>query len=125
MNDTGINSDYWLVSLTIYTSVIFVVTFKLGTHTKFWSIFLLLAITITSIGFYVLHMWLTNFTLTNNIYGTTVVAWSSVKCYLVVLLCVCIVLLVDGLVIFTDYNRGGYASKMREIINDSNMSKKS
>lgn len=118
INSTGINSDYWLVSLTIYSSVILVVTFKLATHTKFWSIFLFLAIIITSLGFYVLHMWLTNFTITDYVYGTTVVAWSSIECYFVVLLCVCIVLFVDGLIIFTDFNRGGYASRMRKIIKE-------
>lgn len=78
VNHTGINSDYWLVSLTIYSSVIMVVTFKLSTHTKFWSAYLLVAILITSLGFYILHMWLTNFTITDYVYGTTLVAWTSI-----------------------------------------------
>lgn len=77
VNGTGINSDYWLVSLTIYSSVIMVVTFKLATHTKFWSVFLVIAIVVTTIGFYILHMWLTNFALTDYVYGTTRVAWTS------------------------------------------------
>ncbi len=77
VNSTGINSDYWLVSLTIYSSVIMVVTFKLATHTKFWSSILVVAILITTIGFYILHMWLTNFALTDYVYGTTRVAWTS------------------------------------------------
>lgn len=77
VNSSGINSDYWLVSLTIYSSVIMVVTFKLATHTKFWSSILVVAIIITTIGFYILHMWLTNFALTDYVYGTTLVAWTS------------------------------------------------
>ena len=33
-----------------------------------------------------------------------------------VLFSVCIVLFVDGLVVSVDFNRGGYASRMRKII---------
>lgn len=54
-----------------------VVTFKLATHTKFWSWIYVLSIVVTTIGFYILHMWLTNFTLTDYVYGTTKVAWTS------------------------------------------------
>jgi hypothetical protein len=35
----------------------------------------------------------------------------------VVIFSVVMVLFVDGIVVFMDFNRGGYASKMREIIN--------
>ena len=77
VNQTGINTDFWLVGLTIYSSIVLVVTFKLATHTKFWSYMLLGAILFTSFGLYVLHMWLTNYYLTYHIQGTTVVAWSS------------------------------------------------
>ena len=78
LNSTGINPDYWIVSLTIFSSVILVVTFKLATHTRFWTLYLVLSIIITALGFYILHMWLTNFALTDNVYGTTLVAWSSI-----------------------------------------------
>ena len=118
VNSSGINTDYWLVSLTIYSSVILVVTFKLATHTKFWSFILVAAILITSIGFYLLHMWLTNFALTDYVYGTTRVAWTSLECYFIVLLCVCIILFVDGIIVFIDFNRGGYTSRMREVIKE-------
>jgi len=63
--------------LTIYSSVIMVVTFKLATHTKFWSWIYVFSIIIASLGLYVLHMWLTNFTLTDYVKGTTLVAWTS------------------------------------------------
>lgn len=118
LNESGINTDFWLIGLTIYTTVILVVTFKLATHTKFWSYMLLLAILLTSIGLYLLHMWVTNFALTDNILGTTRVAWQSFECYFIVVLCVIIVLFVDGVVVFVDFQRGGYASRMREVIKE-------
>lgn len=43
-------------------------------------------------------------------------AWTSIETYFVVLLCVCMVLFVDGLVVFMDFRKGSYASKMREIV---------
>lgn len=96
--------------------MILVVTFKLATHTKFWSILLVATISITSLGFYTIYMWLSNFFLTDNVKGTTYVGWTSAECYFVVLFCICMVLFVDGMVVFTDFHRGGYASRMREII---------
>ena len=118
INGTGINSDYWIVSLTIFSSVIFVVTFKLATHTRFWTIYLLISILITSLGFYALHMWLTNFALTDYVEGTTLVAWTSIETYFIVLFCACMVLFVDGIVVFIDFRRGGYTSRMRKIVHD-------
>lgn len=78
VNETGINSSFWLVSFTIFSSVILVVTFKLSSHTRFWSLLLILAIIITTFGFYLIHMWLTNFGyLTEHTDGTTYVAFTS------------------------------------------------
>ena len=80
VNEDGYNSDFWLVSLTIFSSVILVVTFKLATHTRFWSILLFLSIVITSIGFYLIHMWVSNyahFQMTEYVAGTTYMAWTS------------------------------------------------
>lgn len=120
VNETGINSDFWLVSLTIFSSVILIVTFKLATHTRFWSYLLFFSIIITSLGFYILHMWFTNFSslMTDHVRGTTFVAWTSGETYFIVLFCVCLVLFIDGFVVFLDYSRGGYASKMRRIMHE-------
>lgn len=67
VNSNGISADFWLTGVTIYSSVILVVTFKLATHTKFWSILLVLFIIFASLGLYVLHMWLSNYWLTYNV----------------------------------------------------------
>jgi hypothetical protein len=34
----------------------------------------------------------------------------------VVLFCICIILFIDGVIVFIDFRRGSYASKMREVI---------
>lgn len=61
-------------------------------------------------------MWASNFYFSDNVEGVTLIAWTSIDTYFVVLLGVCIVLFVDGLVVFLDYRNGSYASKMREIV---------
>jgi hypothetical protein len=61
-------------------------------------------------------MWLSNYYLSPEIEGTAFTAWTSGDTYFVVLFCICFVLVIDGVVVFIDFRRGGYASKMREII---------
>jgi len=61
-------------------------------------------------------MWISNYYLSPAIEGTAYTAWTSGDTYLVVVFCVCFVLFIDGIVIFGDFRKGGYASKMREVI---------
>lgn len=37
---------------------------------------------------------------------------------MVVLFTICLVLFIDGVIVFVDFRRGSYASKMREVINN-------
>jgi hypothetical protein len=116
VNSNGISESYWLVGLTIYSAVIMVVTFKLATHTRFWSILLFITIIFLSLGFYIVYMWISNYALSDYVKGTALIAWTSIETYFVVLLCVCGILFVDGLVVFMDFRKGSYASKMRKIV---------
>lgn len=59
------------------------------------------------------YMWISNYVLSDYVEGTAYVAWTSIETYFVVLLCVCMVLFVDGIVVFMDFRKGSYASKMR------------
>ena len=99
-----------------FSSVILIVTFKLCTHTKFWSYLLIFSILIISIGLYLAYMWVSNFLFSENIKGTTYTAWTTFEPYFVVLFCICFVLALDGVIISLDYDKGGYSSKMRSII---------
>jgi phospholipid-transporting ATPase len=60
-------------SLSSFTSVVVVVTFKLSTHTKFWSVILILSILLFSLGLYVAYMWVSNYYLSDYVKGTTIV----------------------------------------------------
>jgi len=65
VNGDGYSSSYWLVGLTIYSAVIMVVTFKLATHTRFWSFMLFITIIFLSLGFYIVYMWISNYALSD------------------------------------------------------------
>ena len=92
------------------------VTFKLATHTRFWSCCLIFSILFLSVGLYAAYTWLSNFALSPDIEGTASVGWTTAETYLVVLFCICIILFLDGVIVFIDFKRGSYASKMRQVI---------
>ena len=96
--------------------MVIVVTFKLSTHTKFWSILLIISILFFSLGLYVAYMWVSNYYLSDYVKGTTMTFFQNAETYFIVVFCVCLVLLVDGIVLSIDHDRGGYSSRMREII---------
>lgn len=77
LNQNGYNGDMWLMGLTVFSAAIVVVTFKLSTHTKFWSIFLFIAVSILSLVLYVAYMWISNYKLSHHIVGTTFIAWTT------------------------------------------------
>jgi len=108
----------WIVGLTVFSATIVIVTFKLSTHAKFWSVFMFIAVSFLSLGFYVAYMWISNFTFSDYVEGTTYMAWTTIETYLLVLVCLAFVLTIDGIVLSVDFNRGGYISKMRHLIKE-------
>lgn len=92
------------------------VTFKLATHTKFWSTLLVVAIVFFSLVPYVAYMWVSNIALSTYLAGSVSAFFTNAEAYFVVLFSSSLVLFIDGFVVSVDFNRGGYASRMRRII---------
>ena len=63
-------------------------------------------------------MWISNYTFSTYLLGTVSVYFATPETYFVVIFCICFVLFVDGLVLSIDFERGGYASRMRKLISD-------
>lgn len=74
------------------------------------------SISVLSLGLYVAYMWISNYALSNDVQDTSFIAWTTPQTYFVVLFCICIILFLDGVIVFIDFRRGSYASKMREVI---------
>jgi len=95
-----------------------VVTLKLSSHTKFWSVLLFISIIFLSLGLYVAYMWVSNSMVSPYVIGTVSVFYTNGETYFIVIFCCCLVLVVDGIVITIDFDRGGYASRMRLLIQE-------
>lgn len=77
LNEKGYNSDMWIIGLTTFSAAIVVVTFKLSTHSKFWSVFLFIAVSLLSLVLYVAYMWISNYKLSEHVVGTTYISWTT------------------------------------------------
>lgn len=77
---------------------------------------LIICVLLISLGLYVAYMWISNYYFSEHILGTTIMAYTTGEVYFVVLFSVAFVLFVDGIVIHIDFIRGGYISKMRDVV---------
>lgn len=94
------------------------VTFKLSSHTKFWSVLLFVSILLLSLGVYVAYMWISNYYLVTYTWVSNT-AWTfftTGETYFILLFSVSLVLFIDGAVLSIDFERGGYSSRMRRLI---------
>lgn len=64
------------------------------------------------------YTWISNFALSPTFEGTPHAAWSTGETYLIAVFCVSFILFIDGVVVFMDFRRGSYASKMREVMHN-------
>ena len=64
------------------------------------------------------YTWISNFALSPTFEGTPRAAWSTGETYLIAVFCVSFILFIDGVVVFMDFRRGSYASKMREVMHN-------
>lgn len=89
-------------------------SFKIATHTRFWSWLMFVSLLGLSIALYVSYMWISN--VLSGVRGTVLMVYTTLDVYLCVLFNIGVLLIVDGLLVFTSFGRGGYASKMRRIV---------
>jgi len=67
-------------------------------------------------------MWISNVALSNFMFqGVNETAWTTAETYFIVIFCVCLILSLDGIVVFVDFRRGSIASKMREVANQDQL----
>lgn len=88
-----------LLLIFSFSSIILLVTFKIAAHTKFWSWINAISIFFLSLCLYLAFMWISN-VMDTTVKGAIIPIYSSLKTYLLVLFFVCVVLMIDGLVLF-------------------------
>ena len=77
---------------------------------------LFIVIIFFSLALYIAYMWVSNYAFSDYLTGAVYMFYTSAETYFVVIFCCVLVLMVDGSVVSVDFNRGGYASRMRRLI---------
>lgn len=93
------------------------VTFKLATHTKFWSWISLVSMLVLSLGLYFAYMWISNYHF-SYVINSVEMFFTEGNTYFIVIFCVCAVLFVDGIVLTLDSKYSGVINKMRILIDE-------
>lgn len=61
VDESGHNPDIWFFSITVYTTIVFVVDFKLVVIIKTWNWFTVISLTLFSTFLYIGFVWLSNY----------------------------------------------------------------
>jgi hypothetical protein len=68
---------------------------------------------------YLAYMWISNTSASIHMFlGVPRVAWTTAEPYFVVVFCVCLILAIDGVLVFHEFETGGVASKMRLVVKE-------
>ncbi|TNV86611.1 hypothetical protein FGO68_gene4748 [Halteria grandinella] len=118
MSQNAYNNDMWAFSVSSFTSVIFIVTFRLMMTSRYFTWLNLFCIFFLSLGIYFLYVWASNYTGFSATYQSIPMIFSSPHYYLTVFLCVMLCLLVDFLVMGWRFEiNEGPQDYLRKLIN--------
>lgn len=91
----GYNSSLWGISITIYTAIVLIVDIKLAIHTKYWTSFNVIALTLLSFIIYICYMIISNFLKGLNTISTPVALLTFVQFYMSIILAVGCIFMFD------------------------------
>lgn len=98
MTAAGENNDMWAFSISSFTAVIFIVTFRLMLTSRYFTWINLFCIFFLSLGVYFTYVWGSNYTGFSQTYQSIQMIFSSAHYYLTVFVCVMFCYLIDLLV---------------------------
>lgn len=100
VDEDGLSSDIWMMSISLYTSIIILVSLKLALNTQYWTMLTWIGLIITSLGAYFVYISVSNVIPLFIVYQTATQLVKSPLFYLSVSFSVLSVFMVD-LVIFS------------------------
>lgn len=117
LNNHGYNSDLWIVSVSIYTSIIMMCTFKLAIHVRHWTVLILVSIIFCSLAPYLAYVWISNFYFSRyRIEGTIIMSFRTGTSYLSVLITSILMLAINGAIIYYNFYKSKRLSKMQVLM---------
>jgi len=100
LNKTGLNNngkevDFYYLSITLYTSIIFIVDMKIAIYTKYWTILTPISLILLSLVLYFAYMFGIDLVTDEMIAQTTHMLFTSCHFYLIVLMNFGVIFLLD------------------------------
>jgi phospholipid-translocating ATPase len=87
LNSSGYNGDFWIFSISMFTSIVFIANMKLAIITQNWTILNWIALLGTSLATYFIYIWISD-NLPIDIADTAVILFISPSFYLCLFICV-------------------------------------
>jgi hypothetical protein len=112
MTASGYNSNLQLVSITIYTAIIFLVTLKLCMQVRHWTKLLFLTILLLSIAPYLSFIWVLNYKFKRPVQGVLIIYFTSSKTYFSILAIILILIAINGVMIYIRFHSQKILTKM-------------
>jgi len=125
LNQHGYNSDLWIVSVSVYSSIIMICTFKLAIHVRHWTLLILMSIILCSLAPYLSYVWISNYYFSRyRIEGTIIMSFRTGTSYLSVLIACILMLAINGIIIYVNFHKNKRLSKMQIIMKEISAEKK-
>lgn len=87
LNKSGYSSDFWIFSISMFTSTVFIANMKLSIITQNWTILNWVALLGTSFATYFIYIWISD-NLPIDIANTALMLFSSPSFYLCLFICI-------------------------------------
>jgi hypothetical protein len=113
INQDGLNSNLYFISVTIYTAVIMIDTLKLCMQVKHWTKLLFFTIIVLSIAPYIGFMWVVNYTFNRPLGRILIISFTSAKAYLSVFVLIIILIAINGIFIYLRFHSHRILKRMK------------
>lgn len=118
VRQTGINSNLYYISITIFSSNIIIDTIKLCMQVNHWTKLLFFTIIVLSIVPYVGFMWVVNYYFSRPVQKVLVVCFSSAKAYFTVVALTIILIGFNGIFVYFRFHSHRILKKMKIAIEE-------
>lgn len=119
MSRNGHNSDLWIVSVSIYSSIIVIATLKLAIHVRHWTLLIAVTIIFCSLAPYISYVWISNYFFSQyRIQGTIIMSFKTGASYLTIVLVSCLMVMINSIIIYSRFHKDKLTSKMQMIMKD-------
>jgi len=113
INSNGYNSDLWMSSIEIYTTIIILNTIKIAMHVRHWTKLFLTAIIGCSLGPYLIYIWISNYTLQKYVSGTVIMCFQNLITYFVFILLCSLSIVIISLILYITFHSNKTMKKIR------------